>query len=298
MTPTQSITTVKLTEGDIEVHVAGPANSARPPVVFVHGFLVNATLWSKVAALLAARGIRSYAPDLPLGSHRVPLADGADRSPRGIARLVVHLLESLDLHDVTLVGNDTGGALCQFVLDEDASRIGRLVLTNCDTPGHFPPGAFKTVFWAARSAKRMKLFLAPTRLRLIRHSPTAYGLLMRRPRDPALTKGWVTPALSDLRICEDAAAFARGVSNDDLADVSSRLHHFAKPVRMVWGAADRYFTLAEARKLATTFGGDAVVIEIAGGKTFVSVDHPDEVAAAIAELALSEPLDPVSELRA
>ena len=286
MTPTQSITTVKLAEGDIEVHVAGPADADGPPVVFVHGFLVNATLWSKVAVLLADRGIRSYAPDLPLGSHRIPLAPDADRSPRGVAQLIVHLLEALDLHDVTLVGNDTGGAVCQFVLDEDASRIGRLVLTNCDTPGHFPPGVFKTVFWAARSATRMKLFLAPTRLRLIRHSPAAYGLLMRRPRDPALTRAWLEPALTDAKVREDAAEFARNVSNDDLADVTTRLHRFAKPVRMVWGAADRWFTLKEARKLVATFGGDSEVIEIAGGRTFVSVDHPEEVTAAIAELGM------------
>lgn len=286
MTPTQSITTVKLAEGDIEVHVAGPPDAAGPPVVFVHGFLVNATLWSKVAALLADHGVRSYAPDLPLGSHRIPLAAEADRSPRGVARLIIHLLEALDLNDVTLVGNDTGGAVCQFVVDEDASRIGRLVLTNCDTPGHFPPRVFKTVFWASRSATRMRLFLAPTRLRFIRHSPAAYGLLMRRPRDPALTKGWVTPALTDAKVRDDAAAFARNVSNDDLAAVSSRLHNFAKPVRMVWGAADRYFTLAEARKLVTAFGGDGAVIEIAGGKTFVSVDHPDAVVAAIAEVGM------------
>jgi len=41
-------------------------------------------------------------------------------------------LAGLELTDVTLVGNDTGGALCQFTIDTDQSRIGRLVLTNCD----------------------------------------------------------------------------------------------------------------------------------------------------------------------
>ncbi|MEU8801008.1 hypothetical protein [Spirillospora sp. NPDC048819] len=47
--------------------------AAATAVVFVHGFPVEATLWSGVADLFAAQGIRSYAPDWPLGSHRTPV---------------------------------------------------------------------------------------------------------------------------------------------------------------------------------------------------------------------------------
>ena len=43
----------------------------------------------------------------------------ADLSPRGVARVVASFLEALDLRDVVLVGNDTGGAVCQLLLDED-----------------------------------------------------------------------------------------------------------------------------------------------------------------------------------
>ena len=93
-------------------------------MVFVHGFLVNGTLWTRTADALAAAGVRSYAPDWPLGSHSIALAPDADQSPRGVARQIIAFLEALDLHDVTLVGNDTGGALCQFVLDTDPAPGG------------------------------------------------------------------------------------------------------------------------------------------------------------------------------
>jgi pimeloyl-ACP methyl ester carboxylesterase len=130
---------IDLPQGRVQYRLAGPANSTAPPVVFVHGLLVNCELWTGVADELARRGVRSYALDLPLGSHSVALRPDAELSPRGVARLIIAFLEALDLTDVTLVGNDTGSALCQFVIDIDDTRIGRLVLTDGDAFDHFPP---------------------------------------------------------------------------------------------------------------------------------------------------------------
>src|ERR1700757_1656704 len=99
---------IDLPQGRVQYRLAGPGTSADPPVVLVHGLLVNCELWTGVADDLAARGIRSYALDLPLGSHSVALRPDADLSPRGLARLIIAFLEALELTDVTLVGNDTG----------------------------------------------------------------------------------------------------------------------------------------------------------------------------------------------
>src|SRR5258708_3342540 len=85
-----------------------------PPIVFVHGSLVNGTLWRDVAARLVPHH-RCVVPDWPLGSHELAMRPGADLSPFGVAALVAELLERLDLRDVTLVGNDSGGAICQMV---------------------------------------------------------------------------------------------------------------------------------------------------------------------------------------
>jgi pimeloyl-ACP methyl ester carboxylesterase len=72
---------IDLPHGTVRYRTAGPENAATPPVVFVHGFLVNATLWTKTADALAAAGVRSYAADWPLGSHTIALSAHADRSP-------------------------------------------------------------------------------------------------------------------------------------------------------------------------------------------------------------------------
>src|SRR5258708_35282857 len=97
---------VDLPQGTITYRIAGPADSTSPPVVFVHGLLVDSQLWTRVADVLATRGIRSYAPNWPTGSHPIPMHADADLSPRGVARIIIEFLAALDLTDATLVGND------------------------------------------------------------------------------------------------------------------------------------------------------------------------------------------------
>lgn len=115
---------------------------AGAPIVFVHGILCNGRLWRNVVAPLSGR-FRCLVPDWPLGSHRLPLEPDADNSPLAVARRIAHFLEALGLEDVTLVGNDTGGALCQLVAVNHPERVGRLVLTSCDALEVFPPRAFE-----------------------------------------------------------------------------------------------------------------------------------------------------------
>jgi len=141
---------VDLPQGRLAYRAAGPAVSSHPPVVFVHGILVDARLWEAVADRLAAAGIRSYAPTLPLGAHQWKMNEGADLSPVGVAQLLRDFIAAVGLTDVTLVGNDTGGAICQVLLGGDTSRVGAAVLTNCDALGTFPPRKFAPLFRALR----------------------------------------------------------------------------------------------------------------------------------------------------
>jgi pimeloyl-ACP methyl ester carboxylesterase len=269
---------IELPQGQIRYRVAGPDESDAPPVVFIHGFLVDHGLWTGVADRLAAQGIRSYSPDLPLGSHTIAMKPEADQSPRGVAQLIIDLLAALDLDDVTLVGNDTGGAVCQFVLDTDHSRIGRLVLTNCDAFDNFPPFPFNAVFKLARTPSMVRVMAESLRSRALRHSWIGFGGLVNKPLDAELTQRWVTPIQRDAGVRRDTARFVSNVRPRDLVDVATRLHDFGKPVRIVWGEADRFFTIEFARRLRDAFGPSAELVEVPGGRTFLSLDEPDRVA--------------------
>ena len=266
----------ELPQGDVFYRAAGPRSSTRPPVVFVHGLLVDARLWEPVADRLAADGIRSYAPTLPLGSHQQPMKQDADLSPQGIAALMRDFLRALDLSDVTIVGNDTGGAICQLMLSGDTSRIGAAVLTNCDAFGSFPPRALAPLFSALRHPGVVACLAPGLRSKAVRHSPLAFGPLSSGPLDSALTKDWVQP-LASKAIRHDLAKLARGVRPGLLTDAAARFGQFTGPVRILWGDADPYFSVELGRRLSEAFP-HATFTTVPAGKTFLPLDRPDQVA--------------------
>jgi len=159
--------------------------------VLLHGLMMDASLWNGPIADLAASH-RCVAPTLPLGAHRHAMHADADLSLPGIARLVAEFLDRLDLHDVTLVGNDTGGALVQLLIGDRGGdgaawaarvgRVGRVVLASCDAFDNFPPGLTgKTLVLAGKLSPGMfGVFMQQMRLRMVRRLPLAFGWLTRR----------------------------------------------------------------------------------------------------------------------
>jgi pimeloyl-ACP methyl ester carboxylesterase len=269
---------IALEQATIDYRVLGPEGSAHPPVLFIHGILVDSRLWDRVAEGLARQGYRCYLPNWPLGSHTIPVNAGADLSPRGVAVMIRDFIDALGLTDVTLVGNDTGGGLCQLVIDAYPDRVGRLVLTNCDAFDKFPPFPFNAVFALLRGPISIKLLFEQMRIKALRHSPLGFGLLL--DPDPQLTAAWIEPCRTDARIRGDLAKLLRNVAKTDLTEVSTRLGRFTKPVTIVWGQRDRAFTPALGRRLAALFPNGSL-IEVAGARTFVSLDNPRVVIDAI-----------------
>src|SRR6266545_6691791 len=163
---------ITLPQGTINYRDSGGG----PPVVFVHGLLVDAT--------------RSIVPDLPLGSHRTAMNPEADITPHGVARLVGDFLAALGLEDVTLVGNDTGGLIGQLVALDHGERVGRLVLTNCDCFEVFPPKEFVPMVKSAHIPGAVKAALTPMRAAAARRTVLAYGGLAREIPDD-VTAAWI-----------------------------------------------------------------------------------------------------------
>src|ERR1700681_1166102 len=134
-----------LDQATIDYRVLGLEDSRHPPVLFVHGILVDSRLWDRVAESLARQGFRCYLPKWPLGSHTTSRQHAGALSPTGVATMIRDFIVALGLSGVTLVGSDTGGGLSQLVIDAYQDHIGRLVLTNCDAFDKFPPFPFTLV---------------------------------------------------------------------------------------------------------------------------------------------------------
>ena len=269
--------TVALDAGTIHYREAG----AGRPIVFVHGFGVNGLLWEGTASRLSSTH-RCIVPDWPLGSHREAMHPDADLTAPGVARLVSAFLAELDLEDVTLVGNDSGGAICQILVTESPDRVGRLVLTNCDCFEKFPPGHFKLISRMLRVPGVPTLFAQSMRLRANRRSPLAYGALTERPIDDELLRAWAYPQIRDRGVRRDGVRFFSSADSADTMRAAERLPDLRIPVLLLWGAADRFFPVGDARRLAELIP-DSKLIEVPGGRTFVPLDRPDATAEAIAE---------------
>jgi pimeloyl-ACP methyl ester carboxylesterase len=264
---------ITLPQGTIHYRDAGEG----PPVVFLHGLLVDGEVWREVTPLLQGAA-RSIVPDLPLGSHRLAMKADADLSPAGVARLVGDLLAALDLEDVTLVGNDSGGAISQLVALDHGERVGRLVLTNCDCFDVFPPKEFVPMVKAARVPGALYAAMQPMRAAKARRLPMAYGWLAHEIPDE-LTGAWIQPFLDDADIRRDAVAFMRAIDKATMIDAAERLPSLKIPALVAWGQDDRFFPRELGERLAAVLG--ARLAPIAGARTFVSVDEPEALAGLI-----------------
>jgi pimeloyl-ACP methyl ester carboxylesterase len=280
--------TIDLPFGPLEYRVFGPDAADAAVAIFVHGFLVNGSVWDPVAERLAAGGVRCIVPDWPLGAHRQPAHSHADLSPTSVAHAVLDLIGALELTRVVLVGSDTGGALCQLALRDNADRIGGLVLTNCDAFEVFPPRYFVPLFILARYRVAVWMIGQQIRLRSVRHSPLGFGPLLNHPLSASLTRSWIQPLLDSANIRHDITRFARGTQGTELVTAATWLSRFDGPVRLVWGTRDRHFTIELGRRLADAFP-HAEIDAVADATTFVSIDRPDAVVRAVHDVLTYSP---------
>jgi pimeloyl-ACP methyl ester carboxylesterase len=264
---------VRLPQGTIRYRDTG----AGKPLVFVHGLLVDGTLWRKVTPLLEGE-FRCVVPDLPLGSHRVPMSPDADLSPPGVARIVADFIAALDLEDVTLIGNDTGGAICQLVATEHPARLGRLVLTPCDAYENFLPPFFRPMQYAARVPGLLTALLQTARLGAVQRSPLGFGLLISRDSiDPQVIDSWLRPFFSNRGVRRDVIKFLKAISNRYTLEAAERLRDFDRPALIAWAPDDRFFKLIYGERLAAAIP-DARLVRIEDSRTFVSEDQPERLA--------------------
>jgi len=261
---------VDLAAGRLRYFESGPADG--PVVVFVHGLLVNADLWQYVAPEVAAAGARCIAVDWPLGAHRIAVPD-ADLSPPGVADLIAEFLEVLGLEDVTLVANDTGGALTQILLTRHPERVGRVVLTPSDCFERFFPPVFAPLPLLARVPGLSRVMLQTMQLRALQRLPFTFGWLTKRPLPAASVTAWLAPGLTDKGVRRDLTRFVRAVHRRHTLAAAEHLAEFDRPVLLAWAEEDKLFPISLAHRLAAVFP-DAEVVAIADSYTFVPLDQP------------------------
>jgi pimeloyl-ACP methyl ester carboxylesterase len=279
------MTEIELSAGTVDYEDTGGDG---PVLVLLHGLIMDASLWDGLIAELAS-DYRCVAPTLPLGAHRHAMHADADLSLAAIARLVTEFLDRLDLHDVTLLGNDTGGALVQLIMADGAAHVGRVVLASCDAFDNFPPGLTgKTLVLTGKLSPGMfGLFMQQMRLRMVRRLPIAFGWLTMR--GDAATARWMKPVLKQREIRRDAVRVLRAVAAEPrlLLDVAETLPSFDRPALVVWASADRVMPPEHGRRLAELLP-QGQLVEVDDSYTLIPLDQPARLAQLVREFTKSE----------
>jgi pimeloyl-ACP methyl ester carboxylesterase len=253
------------------------------PLLFTHLVLGNGAVWRKVVPVLSGR-FRCIVPDWPMGGHVAPMAADADLSPAGLASLMVEFLDELGLDRVTLIGNDTGGALCQVVAATYPERVEAMILTNCDAYENFLPRRFRYLQVLGRWPSALWLVGRVARIRLLWPLPISFGGVMKTTPDPAVIQSYTRGLLADPAVRRDAAKVLRGISPRYTLEAVERLRHFEQPVLLAWAPDDRPFPIRYAERLLADLP-NARLERIEDSLTLVGEDQPQRTAELIAQFA-------------
>jgi pimeloyl-ACP methyl ester carboxylesterase len=272
---------VELPAGTIDYRERGSGEA----IVFVHGVGVNGDLWRNVVPRLAER-TRCIAPDWPLGAHSTPLRPDADLSLPGLARIVGDFVEALGLEHVTVVANDTGGAVAQWLAGHHAERLGRLVLTSCDAFERFPPRPQLYLKPAARVPGALRAIAWAVQLKTVQRTPTAYGWTTRKPIAPKVMRSYTRPVHTEPGVRRDLMRLLRAVDTRYTFEAAEALRSFDKPALVAWAADDKLFPREHGRRLAELLPqGRFTLIE--DSRTFVPEEQPERLAELIRDFLAS-----------
>lgn len=257
------------------------------PIVFVHGVGVNGDLWRQVAPPLA-RSHRCITPDLPWSSHSIPLKSDADLSLPGMARITADFIEALDLDDVTIVANDTGGAVAQALVGRHPERIARLVLTSCDAFEKFPPTPQKYLEVVARSQLLTWVIAYTAQFKVIQRLPTAYGFVTSRAMPRDIMRSFTDPVRLNPGVRRDFRRMLRAVDTKYTFQAAAELPNFDKPALVLWADNDKIFPRDHGRRLAKLLPQGRFEL-IAGSRTFIPEDQPGRLVTAIEDFLAAHP---------
>lgn len=264
---------VDIAAGTIEYREEGDASG--PPVVLLHGLLMNDAQWESTLPLLPP-GFRYLLPVLPLGGHRIPMRDDADLTMPGQVKVIADFLDALDLTDVTLVVTDWGGPL--FLTDHNrGGRVARIVICPSEAFENFPPGFPGKMTWVAtRTTGTVKLALQQMRIGWLRDRFFMFGMMAAKRIPQTVMEAWTEPAIADVRIRRDLLKYSRTkFVKSELVRGTEKLADFRGDVLVLW-SRNRVMPVAHAERLAEITGGTLRYIDDA--KVLIMLDQPERTA--------------------
>ena len=257
------MTTIELGDIDLELTDLGSG----PPLLLVHGFPLNRSMWQEQLAPLAASH-RVIAPDLR-GFGRSGVSQGTvsmEQFADDLARLLVAL--GID-RPVTFCGLSMGGYIAWPFFLRHRSRLGKLILCDTRAAPDSPEGAAARLELASKTLAEGPRLLAETM------TAKALGETSRRSR-PRLVR-WIEETIlaTDPR---GAAAALRGMA--ERIDARSLLSRIDVPTLLICGSEDLISPAREMEQMAAAIPG-GTFCEIPSAGHLAPLENPQPVNEAI-----------------
>jgi len=254
--------TVRTPSGDIGYVERGTG----PVAVFVHGVLLNGYLWRhQLDALSDVR--RCIAVDLLAHGH-TDAADGQDVSVTANAHMLAQFLDALGIDRVDLIGNDSGGGICQIFAALYPQRLRSLTLTNCDAHDNWPPEAFAPFVAMVAAGGLPGTIEAMVGDKSVWRD--ALSPAYERPQDVAdqTIDAYLQPFATSRRRLAQLEAFVNAFDCRHTLDIEDGLRRVQAPTLIAWGTDDVYFPTQWSQWLASTIPGTTRRVEFEGARIF------------------------------
>jgi len=249
-------------------------------ILLMHGIPTWGYLYSAVIPTLTQAGYRVVAPDF-LGHGWSDRRDRFDRSFQDQARMIVSLLDALQLNCVDVVGHDTGGAVALILAIEHQPRVNRLVITNSVCYDRFDDDMLDfghPLRWKSRPLADLVEALEES---------LAAGLTDHSRLTTEFRSGIIAPWASEegkLSLLRNASALN---ANQTMALVD-RHGSISAPTMILWGMDDPWQKSADGMQLSNEIPG-AQFKPLNGASHWVQQDAPEEFASALLEFLANAP---------
>jgi pimeloyl-ACP methyl ester carboxylesterase len=244
-----------------------------PVALFVHGVLLNGFLWRhQLDALQDVR--RCIAVDLLAHGH-TDAAEGQDVSVTANAHMLAQFLDALGIDRVDLIGNDSGGGICQIFAALYPQRLRSLTLSNCDAHDNWPPEAFQpfvAMVAAGGLAETIRAMVADKNVFRAALAP-AY----ERPDavSDATVDAYLQPFAQSARRMDELERFVNAFDCRHTLAIEDGLRTLQAPTLIAWGTDDVYFPLEWSRWLQRTIPGTTRRIDFPGARIFFPEERPE-----------------------
>jgi len=263
---------VETPSGRISYAAAG----AGPVALFVHGVVLNKHLWRhQLDGLSDIR--RCIAVDL-LAHGDTEITPNQNVSVTANATMLKEVLDALNIDQVDLVGNDSGGGIAQIFAALNPERVRTLTLTNCDTHDNWPPEAFKPFVDMVKAGGLRDTLEAMLADKAIFRSPGALGPAYEQPEtvtDEDI-ETYLRPLVRSEQRTRDLQRFVMAFDNKHTRGIKPQLHQLQAPTLIVWGTDDVYFPVTWAHWLADTIPGAKPPVELEGARIFFPEERAGE----------------------